>query len=106
MTSISPIRPIETPATPETPSSTPPPPPPSVFETDAKTFVSKYLAQYKDQFGFLKNVKMDSSRLALMVVLGAALLFIANGIYTLVALAIAIAVAAWAFGKIMDTPTA
>jgi len=107
MTSISPIRPIDPSETPSIPTPPPPPPPPSgVFETDAKTFVSKYLAQYKDQFGFLKNVKMDSSRLALMVVLGAALLFIANGIYTLVALAIAIAVAAWAFGKIMNTPAA
>ena len=54
----------------------------------------------------MKNVKMDSSKLALVVVLGAALLFIANGIYTLVALSVAIAVAAWAFGKLMNTPTA
>lgn len=96
----------ETVETVETPPNPVVPQPTSIFETDAKTFVSKYFAQYKDQLGFLKNVKMDSSKLALMVVLGAALLFIANGIYTLVALTIAVAVAMWAFGKIMDTTPA
>lgn len=124
MTSIVPIRPLDVrstdyetsdsppPPAPAPPAPVPPTPPatppaaPGILETDAKTFVSKYWARYKDQFAFMQNVKMDSSKLALVVVLGAALLFIANGIYTLVALAVAIAVAAWAFGKIMNAAPA
>lgn len=121
MTSIAPIRPLpsrttdyeitETATEPAVETATEPAVEPAVepvlgiLETDAKTFVSKYFDRYKDQFSFMKNVKLDSSKLALMVILGAALLFIANGIYTLVALAIAIAVAMWAFGKIMNTTT-
>jgi hypothetical protein len=74
----------------------------SVLETNVGTLVSKTFGTLQQRFDFLKNMKLDSSKLVFLVILAASLMFIANGIYTIIAVFMAMAVAMWAFGKIMN----